>query len=107
MSGEYYDPNDQPRIGRPHLTPGRKFPASAIYALSQKTCERIRAASLAHGINFIDTRPAWRKAAAHVPLHGPRDWGHPNEAGYRLLGGLLADRINGQATDACDDRWDS
>ena len=107
MSGEYYDPNDQPRIGRPHLTPSRKFPASAIYAMSQKTCERIRAASLAHGINFIDTRPAWRKAAAHVPLHGPRDWGHPNEAGYRLLGGLLADRINGQATDACDDRWDS
>jgi hypothetical protein len=106
MSGEYYDPNDQPRIGRPRLTPGRPFPASAIYAMSQKVCEKIRAASLAQGIAFIDTRPAFRKAAAHVPLHGPRDWGHPNEAGYRLLGSLIASRINEPAADACDDRWE-
>jgi hypothetical protein len=106
MSGEYYDPNDQPRIGQPHLVPGRKFPASAIYAMSQKTCERIRAVSLAHNIAFIDTRPAFRKAAAHAALHGPRDWGHPNEAGYRLLGSLLAARIDELAQDACDDQWE-
>jgi len=106
MSAEYYDPNDQPRVGHPHLTPGRKFPASEIYAKSQQICERIRAVSLAHNIAFIDTRPAWRKAAAHVPLHGPRDWGHPNEAGYRLLGNLLASRIDQSAADVCDDRWE-
>jgi hypothetical protein len=106
MSAEYYDPNDQPRIGRPKLRPGREFPASAIYAMSQNICERIRAVSLAHGIGFIDTRPAFRKAGAHTPLHGPRDWGHPNEAGYRLLGTLLAERIDEQARDACDDRWE-
>jgi len=105
-SAEYYDPNDQPRIGRPHLTPGHKFAASAIYAKSQQICERIRAASLGHNISFIDTRPAWRKAGAHVPLHGPRDWGHPNEAGYRLLGSLLAARMNEPAQDVCDDRWE-
>jgi len=106
MSAEFYDPNDQPRLGHPHLTPGHTFPASAIYAKSQQICERIRAVSLAHGIGFIDTRPAWRKAGAHVPLHGPRDWGHPNEAGYRLLGGLLAKRMDEKAQDVCDDRWE-
>jgi len=62
--------------------------------------------SLAHRINFIDTRAAWRKAGAHVPLHGPRDWGHPNEAGYRLLGNLLAARMDEPAQDVCDDGWE-
>ena len=38
------------------------------------------------------------------PLHGPRDWGHLNEAGYRLLGSLLAARIDEQPADACEDR---
>jgi len=103
MSGEFYDPNNQPTTGHAYLTPGRQFPTSAIYAASQKICERIRRISLAHGIAFIDTRPAFRKAAANLPLHGPRDWGHLNEAGYRLLGGLLATRINEPANDACDD----
>jgi len=106
MSGEFYDPNDQPKIGRPRLSPGRPFPAAAIYAMSQKICEKIRAVSLAYGIAFIDTRPAFRKAAAGSPLQGPRDWGHPNEAGYRLLGNLLAARINEPAQDACDDHWE-
>ena len=106
QAGEYYDPKDQPTIGHEHWTFGGNFPAAAMYAVSQKICERIRKVTLAHHIGFIDTRPAFRKAAATVPLHGPRDWGHLNEAGYRLLGSILAGRIDEPAADACDDRWD-
>lgn len=106
MSAPFYDPADHQVIGHPHASPGRLFPAAAIYANSQKICELIRTVSLAHGTAFIDTRPAFRRAAASTPLHGPRDWGHLNEAGYRLLGTLLAGRINEPAKDACDDRWE-
>jgi hypothetical protein len=40
---------------------------------------------------------------ASQTVHGPRNWDHFNEAGYRILGKLLADRINNKAADLCDD----
>lgn len=107
ISGGFYDPAAQRKIGSPQLTIARTpFAATAIYAKSQSICEKIRAASLAQGAAFIDTRPALRQAASRAPLHGPRDWGHFNEAGYRALGKLVVDRINEPARDNCDDRWE-
>jgi hypothetical protein len=76
-----------------------------IYAHSQIACEKIRAATLAGGVDFIDARPAFRKAAATTVVHGPRDWNHPNEAGYRVLGTLVAERLGRKGPDACDDRF--
>ena len=77
-----------------------------IYSNSQKICEKIRAASLAEGAGFIDTRPALRRAAAKTNIHGPRDYNHLNEVGYRTVGTLLAGRIDDAgARDACDDSW--
>jgi len=106
VSFEIYDPSEPQVPGHPHVSSGRTFPISAVYANSQKICENIRRMSLAQGVGFIDTRPAFRKAAAHQALHGPRDWNHLNEAGYRVLGNLLADRIGGADADTCDDQWE-
>ena len=52
------------------------MPAADIYAASQRTCEEIRALSLARGAHFIDMRSALRAAAASAVIHGPRDWNH-------------------------------
>ncbi len=102
----YLPAMNQARIGHPVVIDGPRFAVSAIYANSQKVCEKIRKMSLDQGTEFIDPRPILRKAAAERPLHGPRDWNHFNETGYRLLGTLLAARIGEHPTDACDDRWD-
>jgi hypothetical protein len=78
---------------------------SAVYARSQRICEGIRAASLANQAGFVDSRPALRAAGARTPVHGPRDWKHLNETGYRLLGALVAGHLDDHPADACDDRW--
>jgi hypothetical protein len=102
---EIYDPNEAQMPGHPHVSSGRRFPVAAIYANSQKICERIRAITLAQSAGFMDTRPALRAAAAVQALHGPRDWSHFNEAGYWVLGKLVADYLGRPSADACDDSW--
>jgi hypothetical protein len=93
--------------GEDTLIVGMVFPVVAVYAKSQEICEKIREVSIAQGIGFIDTRPALRAAASARPLHGPRDWNHLNESGYRALGTYLARQIAAPASDHCDDRWDA
>lgn len=91
--------------GRPDLIDGRAFPVSGVYARSQQICEAIRAASLKNGAGFVDTRPELRAAGARQAVHGPRDWRHLNETGYRIVGGLVAKDLDGRPGNACDDRW--
>ena len=98
---------DPSRAGKVVKSYRRVFPVSAIYKKSQKICEMIRGVTLAQGIDFIDTRPTFRAAAAQRPMHGPKDWMHLNENGYRVLGSYLAKRLGAPAADACDDRWDA
>jgi hypothetical protein len=93
--------------GEDTLIDGKVFPVAAVYARSQEICEKIREVSIAQGIGFIDTRPPLRAAASARPLHGPRDWNHLNESGYRVLGTYLARQIAAPASDHCDDRWDA
>lgn len=108
ISHEIYLPiTDPSRVGKEKLFNGRVFPVSAIYKKSQKICELIRGITLAQGIDFIDTRLTFRTAAAQRPMHGPKDWNHLNEYGYRVLGSYLAKRFGAPAADACDDRWDA
>jgi hypothetical protein len=45
------------------------------------------------GIPFLDTTPALRAAASANVIHGPRDWDHLNEIGYRVLGSLVAAQV--------------
>jgi hypothetical protein len=77
--------------------------AAEIDAASQRTCEEVRAATLARGARFVDMRPALRAAAAKAVIHGPQDWNHFNAAGYRVLGETLAREIDGSASTACAD----
>ena len=85
--------------------PTYKFglPASpaTIYAKSQMACTRVRDAT-PEGVAFIDARPVFRAAAQKAFVHGPRDWNHPNELGYRILGALVAEKIDQRAHNACD-----
>ena len=77
-----------------------------IYTPSQKMCQEIRALSLARGVRFIDMRPFLRAAAAERPIHGPRDWEHFNEVGYRALGQGLARMLDHPASTPCRDWGD-
>jgi len=45
------------------------------------------------GIPFLDATPALRAAASANVIHGPRDWDHLNEIGYRVLGSLVAAQV--------------
>jgi hypothetical protein len=105
ISKDVFIPAESRRAGRLVIVDGRPFPATGIYEHSQRICEKIRVATLRQGVAFIDARPIMRKAGAQQAIHGPRDWNHPNERGYRILGGLVAARINDHPADACDDSW--
>jgi GDSL-like Lipase/Acylhydrolase family len=77
-----------------------------IDAASQRTCEQIRKLAMAQGVRFLDMRPALRAAAANALIHGPRDWNHFNDTGYRVLGETLAKTMDDMASTACRD-WDA
>ena len=69
----------------------------AIDRKSDRLCALVRAAALKNAVGFLDARPALRAAAAEKLIHGPIDWDHPNELGYRALAGALAGRLNDPA----------
>jgi hypothetical protein len=85
------------------LNDAQAISAAHIYAASQRTCEQIRTLSLARNARFIDMRPALRTAAATTVIHGPRDWNHFNDAGYRVLGEALARTIDETTSTECID----
>jgi hypothetical protein len=87
------------------LLDGQTYPVSQVYARSQRICEGIRAVSLKNGAGFVDTRPALRAAGARQAVHGPSDWRHVNEIGYRIIGALVAKHLDVRPDDACSDRW--
>ncbi|GJL80178.1 MAG: hypothetical protein NPINA01_31670 [Nitrospinaceae bacterium] len=61
------------------------FKSSLIHERSQELCLKIERIARKYDYKFADTRKFFRKAAAKEPIHGPKDWLHPNEAGYRAL----------------------
>jgi hypothetical protein len=68
---------------------------------SDLLCGQVRDATVRHGAGFLDTRPGLREAASQRVLHGPVDWVHFNEQGYRALGGILAGRTDLARVDPC------
>ncbi len=105
VSKDVFLPEESAKAGREVIVDGLKFPVAGVYQHSQMICEKIRAATLRQGVPFVDARPAFRQAAARQAIHGPRDWIHANEAGYRLLGALVAKHVDDHPTDACNDSW--
>jgi hypothetical protein len=100
---EVYAPSDP---NGPVYKFGQVVAPKLIYDRSQLTCQKVRAATVAEGAGFIDARPAFRRAAAKAFIHGPRDWNHPNQLGYTVLGTLVAQKIAQKDPDACDDSWE-
>jgi hypothetical protein len=72
-----------------------------VQAASQSLCQRFRKLALEGGAQFLDARPALRAAAQVAPVHGPLDWDHFNEAGYRALGQALVPAIGGTESTPC------
>jgi hypothetical protein len=68
-------------------------PAAQVAQRSDRMCDFVRRIALDLDLRFMDARPALR-AAATQPVHGPRDWDHLNEAGYRALGALVAEGVD-------------
>jgi hypothetical protein len=61
------------------------FDSASIHERSQEICLKIEAIAQKHTFDFADTRKYFRSAALKEPIHGPEDWLHPNEKGYRAL----------------------
>ncbi len=61
------------------------YKANKIKALSQEMCNRIKDITIKENISFVDFSAEARLSAQKNVLHGPVDWEHLNETGYRLL----------------------
>lgn len=61
-------------------------PTSFLESRSADLPRRVAEIARCQGFEFLDPTPALRSAAAQEMIHGPRDWNHFNEAGYRVLG---------------------
>jgi hypothetical protein len=71
--------------------------SSSIHERSQEICLKVENISKKHNFKFADTRKFFRKAALKEPIHGPRDWLHPNETGYRALAeGVISAFFDGE-----------
>lgn len=70
-----------------------RFPARLVRTRGERLAAAVRDAALAHGLDFIDPRPALREEARKGFLHGPRDWRHFNRAGYTALARAVAARL--------------
>ena len=53
----------------------------------------VQKSATSQGIEFIDPRPSLRALAATTVIHGPKDWDHFNEAGYRALGTFVTAHV--------------
>jgi hypothetical protein len=80
---------------------GATFPLVAVQEQGTRTGRKAPAC----GRLGNPCQPALRAAGARQTLHGPHDWKHLNETGYRLLGALVAQHLEDRPADACDDRW--
>jgi len=76
-------------------------PTAQISVHSDLICGLVRHATEGKGIGFIDARPTLRQAALSRTVHGPIDWNHLNENGYRELGQLVSRRVDDVNLDPC------
>jgi lysophospholipase L1-like esterase len=70
------------------------YPARAAVPRSDELRSRVQRIAEACGFGWIDTTPRVREAARADLLHGPKDFGHFNRAGYTLLGEILAEGLS-------------
>jgi hypothetical protein len=89
-------------------SPSRRVPAveapiGLIARHSDLMCSLLRKAATDRDAGFLDTRKPLRSLAATKVIHGPLDWFHYNEAGYRRLGELVVEQLKARHPAAeCD-----
>jgi hypothetical protein len=67
--------------------------AAKVERNSDFMADRVKKIAAEQGAGFLDARPALRAAAAEAMIHGPQEWDHLNEVGYRVLGKLVASHV--------------
>ena len=76
--------------------------STAIERKSDQICSWVRDLTTKAGIRFLDSRPAARAVAAEKFIHGPLEWKHYNELGYRTLASFLAKELeSGSELETC------
>jgi len=89
--------------GQRHEPGGETASDAAVNSNSTRICKLVRQAALRHGAHLLDARPELRALAEKTLIHGPRDWGHFNEAGYRALGRMVTHHLaDGSGAADCD-----
>ena len=71
----------------------RMAPTDRVNPNSDFISNLVQKSATNQGLAFLDARPTMRALAATTIIHGPRDWAHFNEAGYRALGALIAAHV--------------
>ena len=70
-----------------------RAPADKVDPNSNFISDLVQKSAMSQGLAFLDARPTMRALAATTVIHGPRDWAHFNEAGYRALGALVSAHV--------------
>ncbi len=65
--------------------PQSAYPTALLNPASNLLCQDVLSVVMNAGMFFHDTRLALRQAAATEFIHGPNDWNHFSETGYRVL----------------------
>jgi hypothetical protein len=68
-------------------------PADRVEPNSDFISDLVQKTAASQGLPFLDARPTMRALAATTVIHGPRDWAHFNETGYRALGALISAHV--------------
>ena len=67
------------------VTPVGVTPVIRVYQRSDEIFQQIKTIAEKYNHPLIDTRPFLRAEALKEPVHGPRDWYHPNKKGYEAI----------------------
>lgn len=70
------------------------YDSAALMPRSDELRVRVEHIAGEAGFGWIDATPRLREAARGELLHGPKDFGHFNRAGYTLLGEILAEGLS-------------
>ncbi len=75
------------------------YPAVKVTEFSDRIRKKIGQVARRYQVGFLDPTETLREAARQQAIHGPGDWKHFNEVGYRLLGRAIADYLRAQPAD--------
>jgi hypothetical protein len=90
----YQLPGPEVSIQRYGTDRATRYPTERAAEYSNTICLLIRAATIGHGVGFLDLRTAIRAASTRDILHGPHDFKHFNLKGLEVLGQAVAGQIN-------------